>query len=212
MPQCSDSGLSRATFAVSVFAGLRWFQPSDALLAALDAELLSRLAGSAPGQPPPAALADPVSDVFAVLSRFGRPASVPLLEHTAAWLAGAPGAGEHRPGGGGNARALTPQQAAVMLRAWASFAFRPSAEAAARETLRTALKEVEAAHPQLFSGAGGPVQRTMSHELNVAHSVQVRPGLAHPQRITCAEALARRAMLWVGARLWLQSCLLLRLF
>ena len=199
LPQCSDESLSHAAFGVSVFAGLHCFQPSDELLAALDAELVSRLASSAPGQPPAAALAGAVSNVFAVLNKNARLASVPLLEHAAAWLAGAPGAGEHRASGGGGARAMTPRQADVMLHAWAAFAFHPGAGAAARETLRAALGEVEAAHPQLFGDPACAVQRTVGSQLKVAHSVQVGPDLAHPQCF-CAEAIAHSALLLVERR------------
>ncbi len=171
LPRCSDKSLSQMAFALSDLARLCGFRPSDQLLTALDAELLSRLDSVQPGP----CLAGIAADSLWSLSCSDRPASAALQERVAAWLVGAPGAGECRRPAVDVAHALTLRQAEKLLRAWVSFAAAPGAPA--RKALPAVLQALDgplAAHKNQPGAATDLLQRALTTQIRAARSVQAR--------------------------------------
>ena len=208
LPLCSNECWSRAAFACSIFVQLRCFRPSAEFLAALEAELLSRLA-SAPEQDESRFLRACVTEVLHTFSYCAWPVSAALQQRVADWLLGRGGAGERvltRMAGG--AQTLTPRQAEKVLRAWVMIAVTPGAPArAALPAVLHALDGPLAALPKL-GGAAGVLARALTIQLNTAPSVQVRPGLAGaPLQTACRGAgiacLAVPCMaIYVCGRVW----------
>lgn len=198
---CSHASLSRAAFALNVFAQQRCFRPSTDFLAALDTDLQSRLAASEPAEH---SLPDLVANALHAFSCCAQPASAALQECVAAWLLNsppgaaeqqpainsiaAPGVGKHKVDrrgvavasadeqaavGGSVAKALTPKQAEKILRSWVAFAANPAAPA--RETLHAIL---QALTPRIqpyanhTGGAAGVLQRALTDVILAAPSVQ----------------------------------------
>ena len=198
---CSHASLSRAAFALNVFAQQRCFRPSTDFLAALDTDLQSRLAAREPTEH---SLPDLVANALHAFRCCAQPASAALQECVAAWLLeplpgaaeqqpacsdiAAPGVGKQNPGRRGvaeagadeqaavrssMAKALTPRQAQKILRSWVAFAANPGAPA--RETLHAIL---QALTPRIqpyanhTGGAAGVLQRALTDTILAAPSVQ----------------------------------------
>ena len=180
LPRCSEKRLSQMAFALRKLVRDRCFRPSEQLLAALEAELLSRFNSTQPGT----LLAGTVADSLWVLSCCDRPASAALQERMVAWLAGTPGADERGPADAIGANALSPRQADNLLRAWVSFAAAPGAPAI--KTLPAVLQALDAplaAHKTQPGGATGLLLRTLTDRINAARSVQARARASLPSQL-----------------------------
>ena len=169
LPACSDERLGQAAFALAVFAQ-RGFRPSDELLTALDAELLSRVANARQT----ARLAGCLADVLSLLSSCARSASASLQERTAAWFLGIPCDSVRRQTSKAGAQLLKPTQAKGLLRAWLMFAATPGTTANA--TLPAVLRMLDDRNLCDFArgGAAGVLQRALTDQLTAAPSVQAR--------------------------------------
>lgn len=211
LPQCSNDCWSRAAFACSIFVQLRCFTPSAEFLAALEAELLSRLA-SAPEQVQSRFLRACVTEVLHTFVYCAWPVSALLQDRVADWLLGRGGAGERgltRNAGG--AQTLTPRQAEKVLRAWVMIAVTPGAPArAALLAVLQALEAPLAALPKL-GGAAGVLARALTIQLNTAPSVQVRPGLAGPSLQTACRG-AGTACLALHGYIYVWSCVVIHIY
>lgn len=184
MHRCSDAGLGSAARSISLLFIYKWFPRSNVLLAALDAELLSRFERK-PWTPVSApALCVDVLDLF---RNCTWPASDALQWRAASWLLGAPTASERSPAHVRGAQALNPRRAEKLLRAWVYFAAAASG-APAQETLPAVLQALDgplAAHLKQLGGAAGVLERALTDQLMSAPCVEVHPLALHTLSAAC---------------------------